>query len=304
MRRNSNNLRNLNGGRFIVLRDEGFSFRAIGARVQRNSDTSLEAGDRRAPNNSKTGSARRKVTSARDDRHLLRMAVNDRTASSRQLVYCYRCTNVGFVDVCCTVDCMQGCLYTGSPSRQTIDGCVCNGLMNTEPGKLIGTKLSFQMNHVSICGTMMAAFVLDAMPVNAAFQSALSTPGVIVWGAISYHGRSNSLQIEGILGAIFQQDNARPHGAKTVRDFSSAQHMQLLPWPAYSPDMSPIEHVWDFVGRCLIRDPHPAASKDELLLRIQAIWNSLPQADIQNLFDSMPCRIAALIAARGGYTKY
>ncbi|GFT28696.1 hypothetical protein TNCV_4832541 [Trichonephila clavipes] len=79
--------------------------------------------------------------------------------------------------------------------------------------------------------------------------------------------------------------------------------MQLLPWPAYSPDMSPIEHVWDLVCRRLARDPRTAASKDDLLLRILAIWNSLPQG-IQNLFDSMPCRIAALIAAHGGYTKY
>ncbi|GFS48006.1 transposable element Tcb1 transposase [Trichonephila clavipes] len=80
--------------------------------------------------------------------------------------------------------------------------------------------------------------------------------------------------------------------------------MQLLPWPAYSPDMSHIEHVWDLVGRRLASDPRPAGSKDELLLRIQAIWNSLPQADIQNLFDSVPRRIVALISARGGYTKY
>ncbi|GFV51744.1 uncharacterized protein TNCV_1321001 [Trichonephila clavipes] len=54
--------------------------------------------------------------------------------------------------------------------------------------------------------------------------------------------------------------------------------------------MLPIEHGWDLVGRHLARDPCPAASKDKLLLRIQAIWNSLPQADIQNLFDSMPPR--------------
>ena len=46
--------------------------------------------------------------------------------------------------------------------------------MNSDPGKLIGTKLSFQMNHTLICGTMMAVFVLDAMTVNTAFQSALS----------------------------------------------------------------------------------------------------------------------------------
>ncbi|GFU70363.1 uncharacterized protein TNCV_2916261 [Trichonephila clavipes] len=61
--------------------------------------------------------------------------------------------------------------------------------------------------------------------------------------------------------------------------------------------MSPIEPLGDLIGRRLTRDPRPAASKDELLLRIQAIWNSLPQADIQNLFNSMPRRMAALIAA-------
>ncbi|GFW70324.1 transposable element Tcb2 transposase [Trichonephila clavipes] len=93
----------------------------------------------------------------------------------------------------------------------------------------------------------------------------------MVWGEISYRGRSNLLRIEGIPGAIFQQDNARPHVTKTVRDFLSAQHMQLLPWPAYLPDMSPIGHVWDLVDPRLSRDPRPAASKDELLLRIQAI---------------------------------
>ncbi|GFU65412.1 uncharacterized protein TNCV_1796791 [Trichonephila clavipes] len=44
--------------------------------------------------------------------------------------------------------------------------------------------------------------------------------------------------------------------------------------------------------------------KDELLLRLQAIWNYLSKADIHNLFDSMSRRVAALIAARGGCTKY
>jgi len=42
------------------------------------------------------------------------------------------------------------------------------------------------------------------------------------------------------------------------------------------------------------------ATTDELFVRIQAIWNALLQAHIQNMFDSMPCRIAA----RGGFTKY
>ncbi|PRD27151.1 UNVERIFIED_CONTAM: Transposable element Tcb1 transposase [Trichonephila clavipes] len=110
--------------------------------------------------------------------------------------------------------------------------------------------------------------------------------------------------LQGIPGSIFQQDNARPHVAKTVLDFCSGQQMQLCPWPAYSPGKSPIEHGWYLVDRRLARDPCPAASKDELLLRLQAKWKPLPQTDIQNLFNSMSRRIAALIAAHGGYTKY
>ncbi|GFV38282.1 hypothetical protein TNCV_1723631 [Trichonephila clavipes] len=88
------------------------------------------------------------------------------------------------------------------------------------------------------------------------------------------------------------------------KDCSRPVHMQPLPWSAYFPDMSPIDHFWDLVGRRLARDLRPAVSKDELLLRIQAMWNFLPQADIQNLFYSMPSRIAELIAVRGDYTKY
>ncbi|GFU59666.1 uncharacterized protein TNCV_3186341 [Trichonephila clavipes] len=113
----------------------------------------------------KIGSGRRKVTSARDDRHLLRMALNDLQLPPDSwhyvglLLQVYLCRLRQFVDVCLAVNFMQRCLYTESPSRQTIDGCVCNGLMSTELDKLIGKMLSFWMNHASICGTMMAAFV-------------------------------------------------------------------------------------------------------------------------------------------------
>ncbi|GFW34781.1 transposable element Tc1 transposase [Trichonephila clavipes] len=110
--------------------------------------------------------------------------------------------------------------------------------------------------------------------------------------------------LQGLPGAVFQQDNARPHVAKTVKSYLDSQQVELLPWPAYSPDMSPIEHEWDIVGRRIARDLRPVASTDELWLPIQTIWNTLPQTDIKNLFNSMPRRVAALIAARGGHTKY
>ncbi|GFX50610.1 hypothetical protein TNCV_2721971 [Trichonephila clavipes] len=98
--------------------------------------------------------------------------------------------------------------------------------------------------------------------------------------------------LQGIFVAVFQNDNAHLHVASTIRDFCSAQYMHLLSWPAYSLDMSPIEHVWDLVGWRLDRDSRTAVSKVELTLCTQVIWNSLPQADIENLFDSMPLRIA------------
>ncbi|GFX33450.1 transposable element Tc1 transposase [Trichonephila clavipes] len=51
------------------------------------------------------------------------------------------------------------------------------------------------------------------------------------------------------------------HVAKTARDLCSAQHMQPLSWPAYSPDMSPIEQAWDLAGRRLAHDPRLKAPK-------------------------------------------
>ena len=44
---------------------------------------------------------------------------------------------------------------------------------------------------------------------------------------------------------MFQPDNARPHVASVWTQFLEDENVPVLPWPAYSPDMSPIEHAWD-----------------------------------------------------------
>ncbi|GFX19415.1 DDE_3 domain-containing protein [Trichonephila clavipes] len=47
--------------------------------------------------------------------------------------------------------------------------------------------------------------------------------------------------LNGLPGAIFQQDNARSNTARAVQDF--LRHFQTLPWPSRSPDLSPVEYV-------------------------------------------------------------
>ncbi|GFV27018.1 DDE_3 domain-containing protein [Trichonephila clavipes] len=53
--------------------------------------------------------------------------------------------------------------------------------------------------------------------------------------------------LDGLPGAIFLQDNARPHTARVAQDF--LRQFQTLPWPTLFPDLSPVEHVWDQLKR-------------------------------------------------------
>uniref|UniRef100_A0AAZ3RIV4 Tc1-like transposase DDE domain-containing protein n=1 Tax=Oncorhynchus tshawytscha TaxID=74940 RepID=A0AAZ3RIV4_ONCTS len=58
---------------------------------------------------------------------------------------------------------------------------------------------------------------------------------------------------------MFQHDNAKPHVARICTQFLEAKHFPVLPWPAYSPEMSPIKHVWDALHqRVRQRVPVPA----------------------------------------------
>ncbi|GFX08042.1 DDE_3 domain-containing protein [Trichonephila clavipes] len=94
--------------------------------------------------------------------------------------------------------------------------------------------------------------------------------------------------LSGLPRAIFQQDNARPHTARVAQDFLS--HFQTLPWPARSPDLSLVEHVWDQLKRQM-----PSChSVHDLELAVQDMWARLPQDNIRCLISSMPHRGAAL----------
>ncbi|GFT62160.1 DDE_3 domain-containing protein [Trichonephila clavipes] len=81
--------------------------------------------------------------------------------------------------------------------------------------------------------------------------------------------------LNGLPGAIFQQDNARPHTARVAQYF--LRHFKTLPWPSRSLDLSPVEHVWDQLEWQM---PSCHCVHD-LELAVQDVWAHLPQDNIR-----------------------
>ena len=74
--------------------------------------------------------------------------------------------------------------------------------------------------------------------------------------------------------------------------------------PPRSPDCSPIEHLWDELGRAISSMDNPPQNLDELRQALLDKWAQIPVQRLQRLVASMPRRLAAIIAARGGNTRY
>ena len=128
----------------------------------------------------------------------------------------------------------------------------------------------------------------------------LNAAGYIELLEDALHPSVRSLGLEGEF--IFQQDNAPAHTAKITRQWMSTENVTLLDWPAQSPNLNPIEHMSDQLGRSL--DGRVFHSQQELWNFIQAAWKKIPRVATANLVASMPRRIAAVIKSRGGHTRY
>ncbi|GFX55424.1 transposable element Tcb1 transposase [Trichonephila clavipes] len=103
---------------------------------------------------------------------------------------------------------------------------------------------------------------------------------------------------------VFQDDNARPNRARLVENMLEAETIQRMEWTACSPDLNPIEHVWDILGRRIAARPRPHATVRDLEIALLEEWNSIPQSLIDNLIASMANRCAAILAVRGDHTPY
>ena len=152
--------------------------------------------------------------------------------------------------------------------------------------------------------------------------------GVMVWGYLSWCGTGPLVAIPGRLNAetystilddhvlptlwqfygvdpcYFQDDNATCHVARSTLAWYGDNGVNRLDWPAQSPDLNPIEHLWDELERRLKGCPLRPKSVKELISFLQAEWKKILLAVVQRLVESMPRRVAAVITARGGSTNY
>ena len=103
---------------------------------------------------------------------------------------------------------------------------------------------------------------------------------------------------------IFQQDNDPKHTSKKAKECFNELGLNVLQWPSQSPDLNPIEHLWDHLKCHLNARPMQPTGMLELWARVEEEWEGIPQGIVLNLIDSMPRRIEAVLQAKGGMTKY
>ena len=89
---------------------------------------------------------------------------------------------------------------------------------------------------------------------------------------------------------ILMHDNECPHTARVCIDYHKHETIEVMDWPTLSPDLNPIEHVWNILYRCISQHDHPPMTIQELIIIFRHEWEALAFQTIQNLIHSMPWR--------------
>ncbi|GFX91725.1 transposable element Tcb1 transposase [Trichonephila clavipes] len=80
--------------------------------------------------------------------------------------------------------------------------------------------------------------------------------------------------------------------------------IELLPWPAHSPDFLPIDNTWSMVAQRLTQITPSVSTSAQLWQRVEASWSAVLQEHIQSLIESIPRCVSALISNNAGYSGY
>jgi len=106
-------------------------------------------------------------------------------------------------------------------------------------------------------------------------------------------------QMNNIDEYIFQMDNAPAHRSRLVNNWFQNHHITQLPWPAQSPDLSPIENIWSILKYRLSKMNLINHQRNTIIAAVHEIWDSITQAEIRTIIQSMPRRCEQIIHSRG-----
>ena len=93
---------------------------------------------------------------------------------------------------------------------------------------------------------------------------------------------------------VFKDDNARSHRADRVEHFKQDNNVLSLPWPPQSPDLNPIENLWDELERRVRKCENIPRSRYDLFAALKEEWYQIDIETLANLVDSMSKRIDAV----------
>lgn len=150
---------------------------------------------------------------------------------------------------------------------------------------------------------------------------------VMMWGAFCAHGTSELVVLEGTQDSdryittlsdhlfpfidrvygrdcIFQQDNASIHASRATKDFLREENVELMDWPAKSPDLNPIENMWGILARAVYASGRQFTTRAELIATIHDCWVKIGPELIDKLVKSMTKRCVAVLELRGSKTNY
>ncbi|GFY27403.1 transposable element Tcb2 transposase [Trichonephila clavipes] len=99
---------------------------------------------------------------------------------------------------------------------------------------------------------------------------------------------------------VFMDDNATCHRTLAVQDCLDSEGIQRLVWPVYSPDLNPIENVWDALGRQVAGRNYPPTNKNTLIRALTEEWDKLPHQLLDNVVQNMKRRTSNNLRGHGG----
>lgn len=102
----------------------------------------------------------------------------------------------------------------------------------------------------------------------------------------------------------FQHDNAPIHTSRLTKQWLVDHNIDLLDWPARSPDLNPMENLWGILVRRIYAEGRQYDSVNELKTAINEAWESIENSILENLVHSMPNRLRKVIEAKGNVIHY